>query len=389
MRRLPGERMLRHAPVGLGALLLSALACSLLAAVAPAGIAEAAGLPPLSLSATTVAPGTTVQIEGSHWPPHLVLQAAVCGRGTQAVSSDCDLTNSITFGPADNGVVGAPLVVMVPPSPCPCVVAVTESQPPATEFLPITIEGAPSAPIPPTLPPAVSIRRVQVVDDNSWTSWFGAAANRNLLITVHNGSADPISPLVVASWLRGSSRNVITSPPPRLLAVGATATISVPLALATFEWGTFPVVGEATGGGFEKHFSTNTSTYPWGLIAIAIAVIVFVLVTLVVLVYRRVRRNRDEEDEAESEPPPESGPDAATVEPAELESAVVGASGTDGTGEGQDVSEVAVSAEPEEVEAGEPALSALALAGGGAPARVPSLASRAIGWLAGTWEPDI
>ncbi len=219
------------------------------------GTAEAAGLPPLELSTSNVSPGETVSIIGHGWPAHRVLQAAVCGGGSLAVSSECDLAHAIGFGSADNGVVQASMVVAFPPAPCPCVVLVTQQNPSATKSLPITIQGAPSAPVPPPPPPvrpAVTVSNVHVVSNDSWTTWFGAAAPRELVLTVHNGSPDPVRALLVAYWIRGSDNYVITSPAPRVLRPGRTEHIAAAFALSTFSHGQYRGHRQGDGSGVRR-----------------------------------------------------------------------------------------------------------------------------------------
>lgn len=235
--------------------------------------ALAAGLPPLTLSTTTATPGDTVSIQGAHWPGHSVLQAAVCGGGENSVSSDCDLLRAISFGSTDDGVVQAALVVSVPPTPCPCVVMITRVNPSAVERLALKVEGARTAPVPvnPALShPAVQISDVHVVSDNSWTSWFGTAAARELVLTVKNRSPETIRPLVVAAWVQGKDAFVISSLPAHRLAAGRSVQVEVPFSLSTFVDGSFPVVGKVTGTGFEESFSSSTSTKPVALYALAI-----------------------------------------------------------------------------------------------------------------------
>jgi hypothetical protein len=212
----------------------------------------------------------------------------------RAVSQDCDLTHAVDFTANTSGLVGASLVVTIPPVPCPCVVLVTQVDPPSAEHpLPITIAGAPSAPLPPPLPPAsaVTISHVHVVSRSSWTSWFGAAAPRELVLTVHNGEPYPVLPLLVAHVVQGSQTYVITSPVPRSLPVGGTARITAPFSLSTFAHGNFSVVGTVTRGNDEGDFvgdafSLPTSTAPWALYALGI-MLGAAVVGLVALAVRR------------------------------------------------------------------------------------------------------
>ena len=278
-----------------------------------ADAAEARGLPALVLSSTAVVPGETVAITGSSWPPHRLLQAQVCGGGLLAVSSDCDITHAVGFGPADNGVVATSLIVTVPPVPCPCVVLVTQLQPNAVERLPITIAGAPSAPLPAPPPPIhqdVTISDVHVVDQSSWTSWFGAAASRELVLTVHNGGATPVRPLLLARWEQGGSSVVITSPRAAMLRGGGTTQIDAPFALSTFAHGQFPVMGSVTGSAFDVRFASATSTTPWGLYGLAVVLAVCALLALAVLLGDR-RQN-------DVRPGPLEGPDVGNEATAQL-----------------------------------------------------------------------
>ena len=176
----------------------------------PAG---AASLPGLSLDRTVVTPGSTVTVEGTHWPKDRQLQAVVCGGGIVSVSSDCDLAHAVTFGPADNGVVQTSLVVTTPPVPCPCVVMVTQLYPSEVERLPMTILGASSAPVelPSAVRPILRVFHVRVVSTSTWTSWFGAAASRQLIVSIHNAGSTAIRPLLVAHWVQGGDHFVITA----------------------------------------------------------------------------------------------------------------------------------------------------------------------------------
>ena len=166
-------------------------------------------------------PGETVAITGTDWPAHKLLQAAVCGGGPLAVSSECDLTHAIGFGSADNGVVG-------------CVV----DRHRATGSLSLRDTRHPGEPECRRVPaghhrgrcrpgrsrprrsrprPTVRVSDVQVVSQSSWKSWFGAAAPRELIVTVHNGGSAAVRPLLVAKWIDGSDNYVITSPNPKML----------------------------------------------------------------------------------------------------------------------------------------------------------------------------
>jgi hypothetical protein len=269
----------------------------LVAVAAPrAATAGAARPSALTLSNTAVVPGETVTVTGTGWPGDQKFQAAVCGGGSQATSQDCDLAHEVDFISNNDGGVGESIVVTIPPVPCPCVVLVTQVDPFAEHLLPITIAGAPSAPLPPQAPQPrlVTISHVHVVSKSSWTSWFGAAAPRELVLTVHNGGTYPVLPLLVAQVEQGSQRYPITSPKPRTLQVGGTTRIAAPFALSTFAHGDFSVVGMVTEGNYEEGFTSDdfalsTSTTPWALYALGIMLGVAVVGVLALALKRRLR----------------------------------------------------------------------------------------------------
>jgi hypothetical protein len=279
------------------------------AAVAlPEMAATARTQPTLSLSTSIADPGQSVGLTGTHWPLHVILQASVCGGFALLGHPECDLERSITFGPADDGVVQTSIAVGIPPQPCPCVVLVTQVDPPASlqMQLPITIVGAPSAPAPaapPPFQPAVTVLWARVQSDNSWTAWFGAAAARKLVVRVRNTGESVIRPLLAARWVGGGTSHVIDSPRARVLPVGRTLTLTAPFALSTFAWGHQQVIGQVQGTTFDTNFYAGTSAYPWGLIVLAV-VAVLALLALLATSIRKRRRGRRQEPRSEPEPTP-------------------------------------------------------------------------------------
>jgi hypothetical protein len=271
--------------------------------------AGAADLPELSLDKTVVTPGSAVTVEGAHWPKFRELQAAVCGGGLLSVSSDCDLEHAVSFGPADNGVVQTSLVVTIPPVPCPCVVMVTQPYPSEVERLPITIVGSSSEPVqrPSVGRSILRVSNVHVVSTSSWTSWFGAAASRELIVSVHNGGSTAIQPLLVARWVQGSDRFVITSPQSRLLPAGRSTQITAPFDLTTFSDGTFPVVGKVSGTGFEVSVASSTNTTPWALYTLGVLAIVAVLLALAEMIGGLSHRDDRDQDDHDTTDPRDNG----------------------------------------------------------------------------------
>lgn len=282
-----------------GAAFAAASLVAILAVIVAAWLGPAAGArttPTLSLNSTVVAPGQTVALSGGGWPPHLILQASICGGAALLGHEDCDLSRSITFGPADDGVVQTSMSVGVPPTPCPCVVLVTSTDPTMNlqMTVPIDILGAPIAPPTPAPPPYQPLVRVidaHVVSVSSWMSWFGAAAAEKLVVTVRNIGQGPLRPLLAAQWLDGTTPTVIDTPASTTIPVGRTVTLVAPFSLATFTWGHERVVGQVQGTTFDVGFTSGTSTYPWGLVVLAVLVFFAIVALIVRTIVRRRHRH--------------------------------------------------------------------------------------------------
>lgn len=270
------------------------------------GAANARTAPTLNLSSTTVTPGQSVNLTGDHWPPHLVLQASICGGAALQGHEECDLGRSITFGPADNGVVQTSMSVGIPPTPCPCVVLVTQVDP-VSNFemtVPIDILGTPTAPPPPTprpYEPMVTVIGPHVVSVSSWTSWFGASAAKELVVSVRNTSLGPLRPLLAARWMDGTTSHVIHTPRSKTIRAGRTVTLVAPFSLSTFAWGHKELVGQVQGTTFDVDFSAGTSTYPWGLLVLAVLIFLVVVALVVLAIVRRRRGDHPEPPEKDGD----------------------------------------------------------------------------------------
>lgn len=275
--------------------------------------------PTLSLGSTSLVPGQSVAISGANWPRHELFQATLCGGDALLGSADCANGAAVAFAPADvGGVIQATLPVTDPPTPCPCVVQITRVHPPeVVDTVPVTVVGMPSeTPVtPPALrPPSLRVSGVHVVSVSSWAAWFGAAAPRELVLTVHNAGAEPIRPLLAAHWIEGGVSHVIATPRARVIPVGGTARLTATFHLSTLSWGTMRVVGQVVGTTFAVNLRTETSTYPWGLLVVGIVIVAGLLALIVLAVVRRRRRKRRDGGAPPAEGlPPEPVDDEPTV----------------------------------------------------------------------------
>jgi hypothetical protein len=260
-----------------------ALARAVLAAtvvlVATAGTAHAgqrAPEPTVVLSTTNLTPGTPVSIIGKHWPSGSLLQASLCGNRALDGSANCVPDTAVTMTPGPDGSFEDALQVTIPPVPCPCVVLVTRLDANDLEVIPVEIVGAPVAPVELHAPPKLqnSLKaQVKVESSTTLASVLGGAADRTLVVTLHNDANVPVrGALMVSFWGKDTANHPI---PTRLVTVPArgTVTVRVPFELDPLSIGGYDVKGVAGTNGNTVEFSSSTSQWPWGLVIVLVLVI--------------------------------------------------------------------------------------------------------------------
>jgi len=187
------------------------------------------------------------------------------------------------------------LTVQKPPTPCPCVVWVTDSASTDEARVPISVAGVPAAPVrqrTPVLDLSQSVKVSSKITGGSWTTLFGAGSTRTLELTVKNTGTMAIpDPRVNVTFGKGGSPTGFVAPPSiGIIPAGATKTYSVPVSVDTFSLGKYTLKGELAGFGKSVPFKTSISVYPWGLLLLAIALL------QLGLLYLRDRRDRTVED---------------------------------------------------------------------------------------------
>src|SRR6516162_7368514 len=85
--------------------------------------AVAATPPKLTASPVSAAVGQTVQATATGLSPHREYQLQVCGQNAVHGSADCAASDTVTTVAGSDGTLSMPIAVVVPPTPCPCVVA--------------------------------------------------------------------------------------------------------------------------------------------------------------------------------------------------------------------------------------------------------------------------
>jgi len=266
-------------------LVVAALALVAAASPSPAQVQD----PTVTLDRTGTAAGEDLGVVGAGWPAGATLLVELCGQGGLGGSTDCDVGRQRTAGVAPNGMFSATLRVGTPPSPCPCVVKVTDQTSRVTATAGIAVAGIPTVPIEESDAP---LRRIEItsldVRGGSWTELLGTSSDRELDITLTNTGEVAIDrPAIAVAWGRGSSpTGLVEAPAVGRLAPGASQTVTVELPRGALAWGRFAAVVEVQGLGAPVRAKATSSIYPWALLALVLVA----LQLLLLRVRNRLRR---------------------------------------------------------------------------------------------------
>jgi hypothetical protein len=282
----------------------------------------------IQVSPTVASPGSSVKVTGRGFPANTNIQAQICGNNALNGSADCVLSTSQEVSTTKAGLFEVPVLVSLPPKPCPCVVMVLDFSAPTAPKTPITITGAPFA-----TPKAQTTHKLQVLNayltgSGPWTSWFGAPPQRTLVLTVHNPNPAPyvFPPLVLAvgnktdtTTHEATTRNLSTIGP------FATKIYRVPVSFPAVSIGEHQVIGTVGNAGLARSFEVQTWLFPWGLL-IAVLIVLEILLLLITSWFRERRRRREEAEAAAAA----GGPvDDGDLGPTTGEMAAVGAGSGD------------------------------------------------------------
>lgn len=260
--------------------------------------AESAG-PTVHVNTSSAQVGQLIQVTGTGWSPvGQTVQIELCGQNAINLSNDCDQTHQYTAAIRAGGIFYGALVTQFPPSPCPCVVAVSNEGAFSAVLAPITIIGARTVAVPSQAPPAAPVAlSAKVLTDVSAASWFGGPRSVTLVLRVKNVA--PIafgSPTLTVNVGRGRNPSgFVVGKPLAPLAVGATQVLRIPVTLPAFTAGDYSVRAQVITGQGEVATVAGTSSYPWGLFIVAALVIQTVLLAVRNRVRTRLRRPTDVE----------------------------------------------------------------------------------------------
>ena len=91
-----------------------------------------------------IAQGATFKVKGGGWPVGQLVQVEVCGSEARSGSSDCAVDAAQVVSIGDDGTFLARLSVVIPPSPCPCVIRAFSQDSTDVATTPVDIPGAPN-----------------------------------------------------------------------------------------------------------------------------------------------------------------------------------------------------------------------------------------------------
>ncbi|MEV6106207.1 hypothetical protein AB0M28_16025 [Streptomyces sp. NPDC051940] len=222
------------------------LAALLLTALVPAHAAAAEDRPTVTLSAKEAGSGGKITVRGEGWPGKTLLLILICGQNMIGGTNSCANTDSRVATTDGSGRFTRELPVAEPPEPCPCVVHVA----PVTggsvfARTPIKIAGHETAPLPEDKGgEALAVLTQPRLEGTSGVlNWFGAPAERTLVVTLGNLGARPAknpvvevglsSGVLAPQWERRQWRGTIEA--------GGKAEIKLPVELGAGDHGAYKI----------------------------------------------------------------------------------------------------------------------------------------------------
>ena len=141
-----------------------------------------------------VASATTFKVQGTGWPADILGQLEVCGAEARSGTSDCALDTAQVVASNSRGTFEGRLQLVIPPSPCPCVVrAVSESTSDAATA-PLDIPDAPTAHPGDGEVSAPALRRldadhVALEGSDDVRTWLGGKPHRTFVFELVNSGS--------------------------------------------------------------------------------------------------------------------------------------------------------------------------------------------------------
>ncbi|HUA95308.1 MAG TPA: hypothetical protein VMB82_07245, partial [Acidimicrobiales bacterium] len=281
----------------LGAVSVLAL---VLAAALPGGSAWGGADPTVSLSTTQVVPGQAVTVTGTGWPDQTRVQAALCGNDAVGGTVTCANSSTAAMSATSRGLLWSQIMGAIPPAPCPCVVLVTAQSLGYSRTIPVTVEGAASAPVTPpkvASQPTVTITSLHVYGTTTLASAMGASSKRSIEFRLSNPGTTSVTPVLFGYWGRGDNpTSTIHLPKQGALGPGKNRTVEGSFEVPAFSVGTYTVKVKAQLVGYPQAPTATTTFGQWpvGLLALGAILLLVVLYLLARASGRRRARRRDQ-----------------------------------------------------------------------------------------------
>ncbi len=261
--------------------------------------------------------GATFKVKGTGWSPGSMVQVEVCGAEARSGSSDCAVASAQILVASADGTVQGRLSVVVPPSPCPCVVRAFSQDADDIATTPVDIPGAPSDHPGDGTVTAPALRRVEVQHvalrgSDTFGTWWGAPAHRTLEFTLVNTGSVAVDDASVSLRAGPTDDPNGFVPPVKVdrLEVGEQKAFSVPIEFPALSFGEQRVVGTVNGTSQPTTFAATTTTHPWLLIIVPS---VLLLQLLLVLIRNIVRRRLHDDDPVAGDGEPATIPDDSLI----------------------------------------------------------------------------
>jgi hypothetical protein len=238
-------------------------------------------------------PGDALTVFGAGWPAEDRVTVSFCGNQALNGSIDCNLPGSRSVITNPDGGFEIDIEVALPPEECPCVLFFVSSSTEDTVRFPFEVIGAPLAPAAHAAPaPEPTIEVVDVTIDGSgpWTSWWGGAPQRELVVVLRNNGTDAATPELDAAWGKSPDpKRILDLPALDEIGAGEERAFRLPFELDPLSVGGYTVRGSVTGPGGPVTFDVPVHTYPWGWI-------ILLALGLQIWIVRRWRRGRADPD---------------------------------------------------------------------------------------------
>jgi hypothetical protein len=247
-----------------------------------------------------IAQGATFKLEGKGWPADTLIEIEVCGNEARSGTSDCSVDTAQVIASNANGTFQARLAVVIPPTPCPCVVRAVSQTSSDTATAAVDIPNAPSSHPGDGDVVAPALRRLEVENvalrgSDSWSTWLGGPARRTFEFEVVNTGSVAVTDATV-SMTAGPADNPTGFVKPLKIdrvEVGERRAFTVPVEFDALSFGEQAVRATMNGTSVPIAFKATTTTYPWLLIIVP----ALIIGQLILLGIRNVLRRRLQENE--------------------------------------------------------------------------------------------